>query len=214
MQIPDDEDQQYSNSSTIPNDDDERIEISQIDDNHDAQQLQLPLSINLKHEQKPNISLINIQHEQSINTESSMNSKSSLLSVRASIEKGKDFDLKEILNISISLALRELDRVIVTKSESVMEECDNEPQRSLINKTNFLTNGHSNLDDIVRSLSTVVSQQQENARLIIHESSGLLLDDNNRSTQQSIKHVLERLNTLVDRGHSIYDRIESILSEF
>jgi hypothetical protein len=143
-----------------------------------------------------------------------MNSKSSLLSVRASIEKGKDFDLKEILNISISLALRELDRVIVTKSESVMEECDNEPQRSLINKTNFLTNGHSNLDDIVRSLSTVVSQQQENARLIIHESSGLLLDDNNRSTQQSIKHVLERLNTLVDRGHSIYDRIESILSEF
>jgi len=67
-------------------------------------------------------------------------------------------------------------------------------------------------------LSTVVNQQQENARLIIHESSALLLDDNNRSekfsTQQSIKHVLERLNTLVDRGHSIYDRVESILSEF
>jgi len=95
-----------------------------------------------------------------------------------------------------------------------MEECNNESQRSLINKTNFLTNGHANLDEIVRSLSTVVNQQQENARLIIHESSGLLLDDNNRSEKLSIKHVLERLNTLVDRGHSIYDRVESILSEF
>lgn len=100
-----------------------------------------------------------------------------------------------------------------------MEEYHNESQRSLFNKTNFLTNEHTNLDDIVRSLSNVVSQQQENARLIIHESSALLVDDNNRSDkssipQQSIKHILERLNTLVDRGHSIYDRIESILSEF
>jgi hypothetical protein len=200
----DDEDQQYSNNSTIPNDDDERIDISQIDDNDDVQQL-----INLKHDQKPNISLLN-----TLNTESSINSKSSLLLVRASIEKGKDLDLKEILNIGISLALRELDRAIVTKCEDVMEECDNEPQRSLINKTNFLTNGHANLDEIVRSLSTVVNQQQENARLIIHESSALLVDDNNRSEKLSIKHVLERLNTLVDRGHSIYDRVESILSEF
>jgi hypothetical protein len=95
-------------------------------------------------------------------------------------------------------------------------------------RNNLLTNGHrhSKLDDIVRSLSNVVNQQQENARLILDESSVLLVDDEQEqkdgkqsvrlstTTQESIKSVLERLNALVDRGNSIYDRVESILSEF
>lgn len=58
------------------------------------------------------------------------------------------------------------------------------------------------------------------------ESSVLLVDDEHQqkdgqqsvrlstTTQESIKNVLERLNALVDRGNSIYDRVESILSEF
>ena len=92
----------------------------------------------------------------------------------------------------------------------------------------MLANGHrpSKLDDIVRTLSTVVIQQQENTRLIIDESSVLLVDDEQKqakddqssvrlssTTQESIKLVLERLNALVDRGNLIYDRVESILSE-
>ena len=90
-------------------------------------------------------------------------------------------------------------------------------------RNHSLTNGHrhSKLDDIVRSLSNVVNQQQENSRLILDESSVLLIDDENGknekqsiTTQESIKNVLERLNALVDRGNSIYDRVESILSEF
>jgi hypothetical protein len=90
-------------------------------------------------------------------------------------------------------------------------------------RNHSLVNGHrhSKLDDIVRSLSNVVNQQQENSRLILDESSVLLIDDENGkndkqsiTTQESIKNVLERLNALVDRGNSIYDRVESILSEF
>ena len=79
---------------------------------------------------------------------------------------------------------------------------------------------YTKLDDLVRSLSTVVDQQQENVRLIINESSVLLLDDSKPSdklssaTQDSINLILERLNVLVDRGHRVYDRIEDILSKF
>lgn len=120
--------------------------------------------------------------------------------------------------------MNELDRTIISKSSFL----DDESQRSLALKSNFLTNGHrhSKLDDIVRTLSNVVNQQQENARLILDESS-VLLDDADRqqkddkqslnsvlSSQESIKTAVERLNALVDRGNSIYDRIESILSEF
>jgi hypothetical protein len=118
-----------------------------------------------------------------------------------------------------SLALQELDRAIISKDP----DHDEEQHRSNLTRNHSLTNGHrhSKLDDIVRSLSTVVNQQQENARLIIDESSVLLVDDQQQqqsvrvsaTTQESIKNVLERLNALVDRGNSIYDRVESILSE-
>lgn len=81
-------------------------------------------------------------------------------------------------------------------------------------KVDFLTNGHSHskLNNTVRSLSTVVNQQQDNVRLIINQSSTLLINDNKQS-EESIKYILERLNTFIDRGHSIYDRIENILSD-
>lgn len=122
------------------------------------------------------------------------------------------------------LALNELDRAIVSKNEYSHDES----HRSMATRNPILMNGHrhSKLDDIVRSLSHVVNQQQENARLIIDESSMLLIDDEQQqkedkqsgrllstTTQESIINVLERLNALVDRGNSIYDRIESILSE-
>lgn len=118
---------------------------------------------------------------------------------------------------SIDLALRELDRAMISKHDSN----DDEAHRSISSKSNG--HRHSKLDDIVRSLSNVVNQQQENTRLIIDESSVLLLDDGQKddkqsvrlssNTQESIRNVLERLNALVDRGNSIYDRVESILSE-
>ena len=122
------------------------------------------------------------------------------------------------------LALRELDRAIIQKDEYANDE----QHRSSSGKNHLFTNGHrhSKLDDIVRSLSNVVNQQQENTRLILDESSILLVDEerNEKSekpsvglssrTQDSIRSILERLNALVDRGNSIYDRVESILSEF
>jgi hypothetical protein len=118
--------------------------------------------------------------------------------------------------VLFALALQELDRAMISKDPDHEEQ-----NRSNLTRNHLLTNGHrhSKLDDIVRSLSTVVNQQQENARLIIDESSVLLVDDQQQSvrvsatTQESIKNVLERLNALVDRGNSIYDRVESILSE-
>lgn len=121
------------------------------------------------------------------------------------------------------LALHELDRVLVGKDDH-----DGESMRSPSTKSSLSTNGHrhSKLDDIVRSLSSVVNQQQENARRILDESSVLLTDDEQQvndeqqqpirlppTTQESIKVVLDRLNALVDRGNAIYDRVESILSE-
>lgn len=103
---------------------------------------------------------------------------------------------------------------------------DGEQTRSTRTNNSLLLNGHrhSKLDDIVRSLSNVVSQQQENTRLIIDESSVLMLENNSHSTekpslcsssetQEALRNILERLNALVDRGNSIYDRVESILSE-
>ena len=123
------------------------------------------------------------------------------------------------------LALRELDRAIIQKDEYANDE----QHPSSTGKNHQITNGHrhSKLDDIVRSLSNVVNQQQENTRLILDESSLLLVDEerNEKSekqpagrlsprTQDSIRHILERLNALVDRGNSIYDRVESLLSEF
>lgn len=104
------------------------------------------------------------------------------------------------------------------KTDSTSDEPPVEQSRLLLPKVNEQC--YTKLDDLVRSLSTVVDQQQENVRLIINESSVLLLDDSKSSeklsstTQDSIKHMLERLNTLVDRGHRVYDQIENILSKF
>jgi ABC-type uncharacterized transport system ATPase subunit len=113
------------------------------------------------------------------------------------------------------LALNELDRAIICKDE----HADDQSHSSTRTKNHLLMNGHrhSKLDDIVRSLSHVVNQQQENTRLIIDESTVLMLDNEQHGkqsdTQEALRNILDRLNTLVDRGNSIYDRVESILSE-
>ncbi|UJR33205.1 hypothetical protein I4U23_020660 [Adineta vaga] len=189
MDDDDDDDQnlhQQSDNSTTLNDSDERFETNRMGED-DLQPVQPSSSISPKHQ----------QYQQS-----SISSTPSLLIVRESLHK----------------ALRELDRAIVSKTDNMMEDYDHrqeqQQQRSSINKIDLLTTGHSNLDDMVRSLSNVVTEQEANARLIIEESSALLLDENAQIEKQSIRHVIERLNGLVDRGHSIYDRIESILSEF
>lgn len=124
--------------------------------------------------------------------------------------------------IFLFLALHELDRAIISKDDLADDE-----QMNVRTRANYLMNGHrhSKLDDIVRSLSNVVNQQQENTRLIIDQSSLLLSDDGQQledkqsfrlpnDSQESLKNILDRLNALVDRGNSIYDRVESILSEF
>jgi len=141
-----------------------------------------------------------------VNDGSVINGKSNLLTIRLHLEK----------------ALNELDRAIISKDEQM----DSEQTRSTRTNTSLLLNGHrhSKLDDIVRSLSNVVSQQQENTRVIIDESSVLMLETNSHptekpslcsssDTQEALRNVLDRLNALVDRGNSIYDRVESILSE-
>ncbi|CAF0983079.1 unnamed protein product [Adineta steineri] len=190
---------QQSDNSNMLNDSDEISDTIHTRNVYKQQQQQQQQQQQIQ----PSSSSISPKHQQS--TITSTSSKPNLLSIRSNIEK----------------ALRELDRAIISKSDTIMEVFDNEQQQqqqSLTEKINYLSTGHSNLDDIVRSLSTVVSQEQENTRLLIQESSSLLDDDNDRTeqilTQQSIKQVIERLNALVDRGHSIYDRVESILSEF
>ena len=114
------------------------------------------------------------------------------------------------------LAIQELDRAIVAKSDNTIDDYSyrQEQQRSSTSKIELLANGQSNLDAIVRSLSHVVTQQQENAHSVLQESSTLVLNEMNHVEKQSLQHVIDRLNALVDRGHTIYGRIESILSEF
>ncbi|CAF1327703.1 unnamed protein product [Adineta steineri] len=199
-----DNDQQQPSSPTITNGSDENNEINHImnDDDEQHQSRHAPI-ITSTHQRKRILPLTNHRRPMPSST---MNGKSDLFSVRAHLEK----------------ALHELDRALISKDEY---NNDDEQHQSLLTRNHLLTNGHrhSKLDDIVRSLSSVVNQQQENARLIIDESSVLLVDDEQKgdqhsvrlssTTQESIKSVLERLNALVDRGNSIYDRVESILSE-
>ncbi|UJR13983.1 hypothetical protein I4U23_000986 [Adineta vaga] len=215
-----DNDQQQPSSPTMTNGSDEHHEINHImtDDDDQTQQLRHPSIITTNHQRKRTSLLTNPKRATHSST---INSKADLFSVRTHLEK----------------ALHELDRALISRDNYHMNNNNNnnnnddendEQQQSSLTKTHLLTNGHrhSKLDDIVRSLSTVVNQQQENARLIIDESSVLLVDheqqqrkDDQQSvglsstTQESIKLVLERLNALVDRGNSIYDRVESILSE-
>ncbi|CAF2679702.1 unnamed protein product [Rotaria sp. Silwood2] len=217
-----DNDQQQPASPTITNGSDEHSGINNSMNNDDEQQQQHHQQIQSSlitlsgHQRKRMLPLTNHRHPPpllpppppSSFISSTMNTKSDLLSVRTHLEK----------------ALSELDRAIISK-----DEYNNDEQHGSIPVRNhLLTNGHrhSKLDDIVRSLSHVVNQQQENARLIIDESSVLLIDTEQQqkedkqsgrllaTTQESIINVLERLNALVDRGNSIYDRVESILSEF
>ncbi|CAF0743500.1 unnamed protein product [Rotaria sp. Silwood1] len=203
----DDKDQQELNSSLIENYINETDEnpLVIINDDYDGQEIQLTED-NPIHQEKQTLSLTNNESMNISTSQSSTNLKSDLLSVRTNIQQ----------------ALHELDRAI-SKSDSSTKESNNKQQRLLIRSNNFLTNSYENrkLDDIVRSLSNVVNQQQENIHFIINESSNLLADENNqpldkvsKTKQQSIKHVLQRLNNLVDRGNSIYDKLEKILSEF
>ncbi|CAF1599373.1 unnamed protein product [Rotaria sp. Silwood1] len=215
-----DNDQQQPASPTITNGSDEHSGINHSMTNDDEQQqhqqqIRSPLITPSSHQRKRMLPLTNHKRQppppplpSSSFISSNMNGNSDLLSVRAHLEK----------------ALNELDRAIISKNE-----CNSDEQHGSITPRNhLLPNGHrhSKLDDIVRSLSHVVNQQQENARLIIDESSVLLIDTEQQqkedkqsgrllaTTQESIINVLERLNALVDRGNSIYDRVESILSEF
>ena len=192
--VQDDDDSLSSITLTVSNDSNERIETNHLISNH-AQQISTTSSIDSNHQSK--ITPI---------SPSSINSPSDLLSVHASIQKGKTNLFNSTRNIGIYLALYELDRVIIPKSDTNQNEQEE--------KDDFLTNGHSHskLHDTVRSLSTVVNQQQDNVRLIINQSSTLLINDNKQS-EESIKYILEHLNTFIDRGHYIYDRIENILSD-
>jgi hypothetical protein len=107
------------------------------------------------------------------------------------------------------VALRELGRSNVSNLDSPPS---NELCRSLAVRNQLLLDGHRHLklDDIVRSLSSVVSQQQvSNNRLV--DSRGQA--DRWQTTQGPVSQLLDRLNTLVDRGHSIYDRVERILDQ-
>ncbi|CAF0973065.1 unnamed protein product [Adineta ricciae] len=206
-----DNDQQQPSSPTMTNGSDEHHEINRImtDDDDQIQQIRHPsIAAAANHTRRRPVLFTN--HKRSISSSTINNSTGDLFSVRAHLQK----------------ALHELDRALISRDN---HHIDNDDQhRSNLTKTHLLTNGHrhSKLDDIVRTLSTVVNQQQENTRLIIDESSVLLVDDEQKqakddqssvrlssTTQESIKLVLERLNALVDRGNLIYDRVESILSE-
>ncbi len=217
-----DNDQQQPESPTMTNGSDELNEYKNTinDDDEQQQHIQPPSIITSTHQRKRMLPLTNHRRLPPPSSSSStMNGKSDLFSVRAHLEKGKIISNSFKLINFFCKALRDLDRAIISKDEYH----DGDEHRLIPIRNHSLINGHrhSKLDDIVRSLSSVVNQQQENARLIIDESSVLLLDDEHQkndkqsiTTQESIKNVLERLNTLVDRGNSIYDRIESILSEF
>ncbi|CAF2851597.1 unnamed protein product [Rotaria sp. Silwood2] len=204
----DDNDQQESNNSITENHTDETNENQYVITNDDVQEIQL-LENNSIHQETQTLPLTNNEHNESMNisnSQSSTNLKTDLLSVRTNIQQ----------------ALHELDRAI-SKSDSLDKDSNNKQKQILIRNNNFLTNSSDNrkLDDIVRSLSNVVNQQQENIHSILNDSSNLFVDENHqpldnvsKTKQQSITHVLQRLNNLVDRGNLIYDKLEKILSEF
>ncbi|CAF1201166.1 unnamed protein product [Rotaria magnacalcarata] len=171
------------------------------DDDENEQDVYLS-EIDSIHFEKPILPRKSGEHEESTIPRISQSSSTlspDLLSVRTSIQK----------------ALHELDRVLLN-SDSKTE------QQQSLNRNSNLTNeyGQRKLDDIVRSLATTINQQQGNVRSIINESTDLLADENKRldsgsiRNQESIKCVIARLNALVDRGNSIFDRAEKILSEF
>ncbi|CAF0747968.1 unnamed protein product [Rotaria sordida] len=207
----DDNDQQESNSSIMENHMNETNEYQHVTTNNDNDVQEIEVSENNSiHQEKQTLPLTNNGHNESMfipHSQTSTNLTFDLLSIRTNIQQ----------------ALHELDRAIL-ESESITKDSNNkQQQRLLIRNNNFLTNTYDNrkLDDIVRSLSNVVNQQQENVHLILNESSSLLSNENNKrlenistTKQQSITHILQRLNTLVDRGNSIYDKLEKILSEF
>ncbi|CAF1162351.1 unnamed protein product, partial [Adineta ricciae] len=157
-----DNDQQQPSSPTMTNGSDEHHEINHImtDDDDQTQQIRHPSIVAAaNHTRKRPVLFTN--HKRSISSSTINNSTGDLFSVRAHLQK----------------ALHELDRALISRDN---HHIDNDDQhRSNLTKTHLLTNGHrhSKLDDIVRTLSTVVNQQQENTRLIIDESSVLLVDD-------------------------------------
>ncbi|CAF5183882.1 unnamed protein product, partial [Rotaria magnacalcarata] len=165
------------------------------DDDENEQDVYLS-EIDSIHFEKPILPRKSGEHEESTIPRISQSSSTlspDLLSVRTSIQK----------------ALHELDRVLLN-SDSKTE------QQQSLNRNSNLTNeyGQRKLDDIVRSLATTINQQQGNVRSIINESTDLLADENKRldsgsiRNQESIKCVIARLNALVDRGNSIFDRAE------
>ncbi|CAF1174244.1 unnamed protein product, partial [Adineta ricciae] len=157
-----DNDQQQPSSPTMTNGSDEHHEINRImtDDDDQIQQIRHPsIAAAANHTRRRPVLFTN--HKRSISSSTINNSTGDLFSVRAHLQK----------------ALHELDRALISRDN---HHIDNDDQhRSNLTKTHLLTNGHrhSKLDDIVRTLSTVVNQQQENTRLIIDESSVLLVDD-------------------------------------
>ncbi|CAF3011823.1 unnamed protein product [Rotaria socialis] len=178
----------YDNGDDDDDDENEQnVYLSETDSIHFEKQILPQKSDEHKESMIPSIS------------QSSSTLSSDLLSVRTSIQK----------------TLHELDRVQLN-SDSKKE------QQQSLNRNSNLTNGYGQrkLDHIVRSLVTTINQQQRNVRSIINESADLLVDENKRldsasiRNQESIKCVIARLNTLVGRGNSIFDRAEKILSEF
>ena len=204
----DDPTPQQSTSATIAN----NTETNDRMDDDDIQEIQTLSSITFTSPQKQR--LPPQQQQQSTDTS---HSQPNLLSIRQNLQKGRNLLRIKFRIYRIYLALRELDHAIVVKTDSPAEV--NPSEQASLPVPKATGQYYTKLDDIVRSLSSVVDQQQENVRLIINESSVLLLEDSKPSekqsstTQESIKYVLERLNTLIDRGHTVYDRIDGILSK-
>ena len=142
---------------------------------------------------------------------SSLSATPDLLSIRANIQNGKEACCYKSIRPrdSMYVALRELGRSHVSNSDSPPS---NELCRSLAVRNQLLLDGHrhSKLDDIVRSLSSVVSQQEVSSNRLF-DARGQA--DRWQPTQEPVGQLLDRLNTLVDRGHSIYDRVERILDQ-
>ncbi|CAF1281938.1 unnamed protein product [Didymodactylos carnosus] len=138
----------------------------------------------------------------------------------------------ELLTIRTHLqqALRIIDNTLI-KREYDEDEEDEYLEDNVVDNNNH----SSRLDDLVRSLGHVVTQQQQNASSLIDATTSFLVVDEEDGEQNetattiskaanhnhhqskevsSIKSAIDRLNSLVNRGHTIYDRLEAILAEF
>ncbi|CAF0816839.1 unnamed protein product [Didymodactylos carnosus] len=210
--------QQQTESNSTTSSDILQSTIGQSDINETIGGFSMPLSADTSYQKQQNVNNNRLanglrQHSMTMPDQHQNVLSSELLTVRTHLQQ----------------ALRVIDNTLIKR------EYDEDEEDEYLEEDNVVDNNNhsSGLDDLVRSLGHVVTQQQQNASSLVDATTPLLIINeedmeqsetaatktNNHNHHQSkvatsIKSAIDRLNGLVDRGHTIYDRLEAILAEF